>query len=63
MDIAYELRERFDDGIINKIYSFVGVHPLAELMIDREQKEIDAYFDELWQQYLDVYAAFMFGAI
>ena len=44
-------------------YITLGVHPVAKLLKDKEQKQIDIYFDALWQEYIDVYCAFMFGAM
>jgi len=58
MDIIYKIM-KFDDGIINHIYSYLGQHKLATIM---EHKIIDEYFDKLYQEYLDIYCAFMFGS-
>ena len=58
MDIIYEIKS-FDGGIVNLIYSYLGTHPLAWII---EDNIIETYFDKLYQDYLDTYAAFMFGA-
>ena len=59
MDIICIIKDKFDDGIINHIYSFLGQHKIAKLI---ENKVIDNYFDKLYQEYLDTYSAFLFGA-
>ena len=62
MDIIYKLN-KLDDGIINNIYSFLGMHPVANILNDALKKAehdmIDEYFDRLYEEYLDVYCAFL----
>ena len=62
MGILYTIKYRFDDGIRNNIYCFLGIHPVAKLI---ENYEIDKYSDVIhkqYQEYLDTYCAFMFGS-
>ena len=59
MDLIYKMTDKFDDGILNNIYGYLGLHPVAKII---EHKVIDTYFDNLYQEYLYVYCAFMFGA-
>lgn len=61
MDIIYKANEILPPEIMNNIYSFLGPHPSANLI--KEDKIIDAYFDKMFNEYLDVYMAFMFGAM
>ena len=57
MDLIYKIHDRFDDGILNKIYSYLGMHPVAKII---ENNQIDTFFDNLYQEYLNIYSAFMF---
>lgn len=61
MDIIYKANEILPPEIMNNIYSFLGPHPTAILI--KEDKIIDEYFERLFDEYLDVYMAFMFGAM
>ena len=61
MDIIYKANEKLPPEIMNNIYSFLGPRPTAILI--KEDKLIDDYFDRLFNEYLDVYMAFMFGAM
>ena len=61
MDIIYKANEKLPPEIMNNIYSFLGPHPTAILI--KEDKLIDDYFDRLFNEYLYVYMAFMFGAM
>ena len=63
MDLVYEIKDRFDDGVVNNIYNYLGVHPVAKLVKDREDKQMDAYVEKEWEKYINVYCAFMFGAM
>ena len=57
MDLIYEIHDKFDDGILNNIYSYLGMHPVARIV---EHNVIDTFFDNLYQEYLNIYCAFMF---
>ena len=59
MDLIYKMADKFDDGILDNIYGYLGMRPVAKII---EHKVIDAYVDNLYQEYLYVYCAFMFGA-
>ena len=59
MDLICKINDKFDDGILNNIYSYLGMHPVAKII---ENNQIDTYFENLYQEYLDIYCAFMFGA-
>ena len=43
MDIIYKVN-KLDDGTINIIYSFLGMHPVAKII---EHNIIDKFFDKL----------------
>ena len=57
MDLIYKIHVKFDDGILNNIYSYLGMHPVARIV---EHNVIDTFFDNLYQEYLNIYCAFMF---
>ena len=59
MDLIFKMADKLDDGILNNIYGYLGMHPVAKII---ENNQIDTYFDNLYQEYLDIYCAFMFGA-
>ena len=61
MDIVYKANEILPPEIMNNIYSFLGPHASAVLI--KGDKIIDAYFDKMFNAYLDVYMAFMCGAM
>ena len=57
MDLIYKMSDKFDDGILNNIYGFLGMHPVAKIT---GHKVIDTFFDNLYREYLDIDCAFMF---
>ena len=57
MDLIYKIHDKFDDGILNIIYSYLGMRPVARIV---EHNVIDTFFDNLYQEYLNIYCTFMF---
>ena len=57
MDLKNKINEKFDGGILNNIYGYLGMRPVAKII---EHRVIDTFFDNLYQEYLDIYCAFMF---
>ena len=57
MDLIYKINVKFDDGILNNIYGYLGMRPVARVV---EHNVIDTFFDNLYQEYLNICCAFMF---
>jgi len=58
MDIICKVN-KLDDGIIKNFKKYLGMHPVARIV---EHNIIDKYFDNFYEEYLDVYCGFMFGS-